>query len=59
MLLGYEISLEPVIRGLLVPVLALLSGGSRGTIQESFSLYDRDEPGLSGEEQHTDQPSDR
>ena len=39
LLIGYEMDLELVIRGLLVPVLALLSDGSRGIIRDGFSLY--------------------
>ncbi len=40
MLLGYKMDLEAVIRGLFVPVLALLSDGSRGINREGFPLYD-------------------
>jgi hypothetical protein len=38
-LLGVGIDEELVTRGLLVPLLALLSDGSRGIIREGFSIY--------------------
>ena len=42
LLLGYEIDLEPVIRGLLVQMLALLSDRNQGVIRKRLPLFGND-----------------